>query len=104
MASSILRMSSGGTWPMASITSAAVKATNQQQTAAFGLSRPVRAALGLPGQWHLETRGRVGRSGDSHTDETLALGDCFIGSDNDDGPELLLAVACDPDADDLTIE
>ena len=29
-------------WPMASITSAAVKVTNQRETAALGSSRPVR--------------------------------------------------------------
>ena len=42
MASSIPYIGAGGAWPIASITSAAVNATKQQHTAAFGLLRPVR--------------------------------------------------------------
>ncbi len=58
----------------------------------------------LPRQRHLLSRLRVGGPGDRHPDEGPALGYRFIWSDNDDRPEFLLAMAFDPDADDLTIE
>src|SRR4051812_39977872 len=66
-------------------------------------ARP-RAALGLPGQRHFESRGRVGRPGDGHPDEGRAIGHLLIRSDDDDRTDLLFAVACDSDADDLTVE
>jgi hypothetical protein len=58
----------------------------------------------VPGERHVEARGRVRRARDGDPDERFAFDHRLVRRDNDDRPALFLAVPLDSNPHDLTVE